>query len=99
MYVIGPLVAFGVIGVLAVILRWASGNEFSTVLPERTTSDFGLLAPVATVEDRAVARALRELLGRAGIRATVAPAGDGWVHVLVFQDELDRARQLTDGTI
>jgi hypothetical protein len=99
MYVIGPLVAFAVIGILAAILRWASSSEFKTVVPDRTTDDFGLLTPVATVEDRAVARSLRELLGRAGIRATVAPAGDGWVHVLVFETELDRARRLTGGAV
>jgi hypothetical protein len=99
MYIAGPLVAFGVIGILAGILRWSSSSEFKTVIPERTTNDFGLLRPVATVEDRAVARALRQLLGRAGIRATVAPAGDGWMHVLVFEAELDRARRLTDGAV
>lgn len=100
MYVAGPLVAFGVIGILAGILRWASSSEFKADLPEPTaTNDFGLLRPVATVEDQAVARGLRQLLKRAGIRATVAPADDGRVHVLVFESELDRARRLTDGAM
>ncbi|GAA5182403.1 hypothetical protein GCM10023322_19320 [Rugosimonospora acidiphila] len=99
MYIAGPLIAFAMIGVLAAIPRWASSSDHKTSLPDRTTEDFGLLAPAATVEDQAVAQALRQLLGRAGIRATVAPAGDGWVHVLVFETELDRARRLTDGAI
>ncbi len=100
MYVAGPLVAFGVIGILAGILRWASSSEFKTDLPEPTApNDFGLLRPVATVEDQTVARGLRQLLKRAGIRATVAPADDGRVHVLVFESELDRARRLTDGAM
>lgn len=54
---------------------------------------FGLLRSVLVAADRPQAEAVRDVLGDAGIRATVAETGDG-IRVLVFPEELDAARRL-----
>lgn len=72
--------------------------------------DFGLLVPVTTVERRADAERLCRVLGEHGIRATATQAPPGPVrvtahgdverprggghHVLVFEQDAERARRL-----
>lgn len=99
-YVIGPLVAFLVIGALAAILRWSSDPELKRKQAEifAGPADYGLLSVVAVVHTAIEARALQLRLTDAGIRATVAPSGDGRMNVLVFDAEKDEARRLVGGS-
>jgi hypothetical protein len=99
MYVVGPIIAFGVVAGLAAVLRWTFDADVSTFPDRSDPEDFGLLRPVATVEDAVTARALRQTLSEAGIRATLGLSPDNRVHVLVFATELDRARRLVGGAI
>jgi hypothetical protein len=95
LYVLGPVIAFGVIAGLAAVLRWTFDED--AVPPpgpaEPVPDDFGLLRPASTVDDRATAKALARTLKDAGIRATIGTAPDGRYHVLVFATQLDRARR------
>jgi hypothetical protein len=97
------LVAFAAIAGLAAVLRWtftpgqdrAPAGLANASGPE----DFGLLCPVATVDDPTSARSLQRLMAEAGIRSTVAVARDGRLRVLVFESQLDEARGLVDGAV
>ncbi len=95
-YVLGPLVAFLVIGALAAILRWSSDPELKRKQAEifAGPADYGLLAVVAVVDTALEARATQLRLNDAGIRATVSPSGDGRMNVLVFDAEKDAARRV-----
>lgn len=108
-YLAGPLIAFVLVGIVAAVLRWAlnrdtdsRGDMLLFVLDRELDEglgllggqDFGLLTPAAAADDDATAEEFRTLLSAAGIRATVAPARDGRQLVLVFPEELTRARRL-----
>ncbi|HEV7825552.1 MAG TPA: hypothetical protein VGP02_11645 [Mycobacteriales bacterium] len=85
-YLWGPLVAVGVVGVLALVLRWAHAGS--------QPIDYGMLAEVATVPDLAAAHELRALLSDAGIRSTLSTDRTGRTRVLVFPGDARRAREL-----
>jgi hypothetical protein len=85
--VVGPGIALVVVGVLALVLRWAHPGA-------RTRPDFGLLTAISTVDGAAAGREVQDLLARAGIRATLAPDGAGRFRVLVFHADADRARDV-----
>jgi hypothetical protein len=90
------LVAFAIIGLLGLVLRWTFGRELrnpQAPTPPHDPDDFGLLAPVAVVESLDEADRVRGVLAGAGIRATVNVADDGHIRVLVFASELTRARR------
>lgn len=107
-YLAGPLVAFVLVGILAAMLRWTLGRESDARTGrgrgERLLDpldrqlddceDYGLLTAAARTDDRDTAEDFRRLLDEAGIRATLAPALDGRYRVLVFPEELGRARRL-----
>jgi hypothetical protein len=134
-YLVGPLIAFGVIGALALILWRTFGRDADPLAgvpairsgevaqrarrgsherrggrgpgaqslagaPEDAQQlgreDFGLLQPALIAEDLASAGAARARLAEAGIRATVSTGLDGRTRVLVFSEELDRARRVVD---
>jgi hypothetical protein len=92
------LVAFGAVGLLALILRLFFGpGRDTTMIAFRSPDepdDFGLLTPAASLDSAVDAEAFRSLLRNAGIKATVTRAQDGRFHVLVFPSELDRARRV-----
>jgi hypothetical protein len=89
------LVAFALIGLFAVVLRWTFGGKQTMDPPEPgDPDDFGLLTPVAVVESATEAQRLRALLTDAGIRATRTLGADGRHRVLVFSSELERARNV-----
>jgi len=94
---LGPLIAFAIIGALAVLLRWTFGRgstvEYSVRLPV-APEDYGLLCAVALTDDEQAAIAVAGKLTQAGIRATVATGLDGRVRVLVFEDQVEAARRL-----
>ena len=90
------VVAFVVVGVLAVVMRWV----FKPSRPHRVrpmdasdASELGLLTVIATV-DRAGAAAQRSRLADAGIRASASLRRDGRFDVLVFARDADRAREV-----
>jgi hypothetical protein len=56
--------------------------------------DYGLLCPAAVTDRPEVAAEIRTLLGDAGIRSTRAVSREGRITVLVFREELERARRL-----
>lgn len=104
--VAGPLIAFSVLGGLALILRWAFRAEQRTAPQDVDwiawddapwppgTRDYGLLRDVAIVNGPAAADTLRDALALVNIRTTVVIEPDGRVRVLVFDDELDQARRV-----
>ncbi len=73
-----PLV---VLGLLALVLRWA----LSLDTDKAHRKDYGLLREVARVPSSTAARVVESQLKRAGVAATTVPAEDGTgLRVLVF---------------
>jgi hypothetical protein len=73
-----PLVA---IGLLAVLLRWASSLDTD----KAHRKDYGLLREVAKVPSSTAARVVETQLRAAGVSATTVPAEDGvGLRILVF---------------
>ncbi|MBB5955292.1 hypothetical protein FHS29_001873 [Saccharothrix tamanrassetensis] len=69
-----------VLTALALVLRWAFGNDRRAV-PDYTGEDFGLLSEVAAVPTGEAADVLAGRLREAGIRTTVVRRGD--IHRLL----------------
>lgn len=91
-----PLVALCVVGVLALLLRWAFGRGHSLVERrprEGTPGEYGLLVRVATPATFIEAELIRRRLVDAGFRATLAPTTEG-PAVMVFPEDVAAARQL-----
>lgn len=98
-YAFGPLVAFALIAAFVVILRWAFGRKESVVAAPAspgTSSEYGLLVPVASPRTYIEGEVLRRQLEDAGIRANLATTLDG-PRVLVWPDDVERARRLLTG--
>jgi hypothetical protein len=95
-YVIGPVVALMVTGLLALLLHRALRRQEEAARPPVPSNpdDYGLLVPVASCRDRVDADLVRQHLATEGIRSTLSTDVDGRVRVLVFADALDRARRL-----
>ncbi|WP_250027430.1 hypothetical protein [Paractinoplanes maris] len=105
-YLVGPLIAVGLVGFLGAIfwrmgLQWTTAREpdvaglsiFSE--PEYGDhADYGLLCPAAVTADAEIAGDIRRRLGDAGIRATQTYDRDGRTVVLVFAEQLEEARRL-----
>ena len=102
-FLFGPLVAAGALLVIMLICRWVFSTSHRDdrnarrLARARARGDYGLLVPITrtrTVDD---AQMLRGVLRDAGIRCTVAAAGDGpedGTDVLVFRADAVRAREL-----
>jgi hypothetical protein len=91
-YLVGPVIAFLVLALLALFLRWAFGTGSGREQPPPT--DDGLLTRIATLSRREAALALRAVLSDAGIRSTVRFPTAHRADVLVFPEDADRARTL-----
>ena len=89
-YAVGPLIALLMVGLIALFLRWAFADGSSAAPPSRDE----LLTPVATLTRRESALALRAVLSDAGIRSTIREPAAHRADVLVFPEDLDRARAL-----
>ena len=89
-FLVGPGIALIVLGLLAVFLRWA----FASGTPTRPVTSDELLTPVATLTRRESALALRAVLSDAGIRSTIREPAAHRTDVLVFPEDLERARAL-----
>jgi hypothetical protein len=92
-FAVGPAIAFVVVGLLALFMRWAFGTGYGR-RPSAQPADEGLLTLVATLSRRESALALRAVLSDAGIRSTVRYPAPNRADVLVFPEDADRARAL-----
>ncbi len=93
-YAFGPLLAFGVVGVIVLLLRWAFAHGTSLVerRPEAgSPEEYGLLVRVAAPRTFVEAEVMRRHLEDAGLRATLAPTTQG-PAVMVFPDDVKNAR-------
>jgi len=101
-YVVGPLIAFAVVAILAAVLRWTFDADVTRtqekIFAAKHGGDYGLLRVVGVADDILEARAIKERLAEAGIRATFAVAPAGHVNILVFESQLAAAKQVMGGT-
>ena len=91
-----PLVAFVLVGVLALVLRWAFSHGHSVVARSARSGapgEYGLLVVVSEPATFVEAEVQRRRLVETGIRATLAPTTDG-PRVLVFPEDEGVARAL-----
>ena len=90
------LIAFAVIALLGLLLRWTFARSRSGPDAAWPTDDpdYGLLVPVAIVDTLGEALRMRSRLAEAGIKATTAYGADGRQRVLVFPAELPDARRV-----
>ena len=93
-FLVGPAIAFLVIGGLAVFMRWAFGSGYGRRPTPEPPAEDGLLTLIATLSRRESALALRAVLSDAGIRSTIREPAAHRADVLVFPEDLERARAL-----
>ncbi|MPZ82943.1 MAG: hypothetical protein GEV28_22115 [Actinophytocola sp.] len=75
------LILLVVLGLLALVLRWASSLDTDRA----HRKDYGLLREVAKVPSSTAARVVESQLKEAGVAATTVPAEDGvGLRILVF---------------
>ena len=90
-------VAFVVVAVLALILRWAFSRGGSLIAPPArrgTPADYGLLVPVSE-PGAGTAERVREILQADGIRVTIARTNAG-PFAMVFPADVARARAVLE---
>jgi len=97
-FLVGPLIAFGVVGILVLVLRWAFARGGSVV--ERRAraggeDEYGLLVAVASPGTYIEGEVLRRTLEDARIKATLTQTLDG-PRVMVFPDDEAKARRILD---
>jgi hypothetical protein len=95
-FLFGPAVAFLVVGLLVLVLRWAfarGGSVVARTARPGAEDAYGLLTPVASPGSYVEGEIWRRTLEDAGIRATLAQTLDG-PRLLVFPDDEDRAREV-----
>ena len=93
-YAFGPIMAIGLVGVFALILRWAYRRGSSVVAaPARPgqADEYGLLVPVASPPTYVEGEMLRRTLEDAGVRANLASTLDG-PRLMVWPQDESRAR-------
>jgi len=93
-FAVGPAIAFLVVGVLALFMRWAFGTGYGRTRPPEPPAEEGLLTLIATLSRRESAMALRAVLSDAGIRSTIRLPAPHRADVLVFPEDAERARAL-----
>ena len=93
-FLVGPAIAFVVLGLLAFFMRWAFGSGYGRERPPTAPAEDGLLTLIATLSRRESALALRAVLSDAGIRSTIRFPVANRADVLVFREDADRARGL-----
>jgi hypothetical protein len=93
-FLVGPAIAFVVLGLLAFFMRWAFGSGYGRQPPPAVPAEDGLLTLIATLSRRESALALRAVLSDAGIRSTIRIPAPHRADVLVFPEDAERARTL-----
>jgi hypothetical protein len=82
---------------LGLVTRWVfkpSRPRTGRIVDAAESADLGMLDVLATDLSRSDAMTLRATLGDAGIRSSMSRRKNGDVDVLVFHDDLPRAREL-----
>lgn len=95
-FAFGPIVAVVLVGLFALILRWAfsRGGSLVAAAPRPGTSDeYGLLVPVASPATYIEGEILRRRLQDGGVRANLATTLEG-PRVLVWPGDEARAREV-----
>ena len=95
-FAFGPIVAVVLVGLFALILRWAfrRGGSIVAAPPRPGASDeYGLLVPVASPATYIEGEILRRRLQDGGVRANLATTLDG-PRVLVWPGDEARAREV-----
>ena len=95
-FLVGPLIAFGVVGILVLLLRWTFSRGGSLVArPAKSgrVDEYGLLVSVAAPTNYIEAEMVRQRLEDHQIRATLAQTLAG-PRVMVFERDAERARAL-----
>lgn len=93
------VIALAVCGLLALVMRWIFKPSRPHVGPLVDASDareLGLLAVIATALPQAEATSSQARLRAAGIRASLSRRMDGRSDLLVFTDDIERARALLE---
>jgi hypothetical protein len=93
-FLVGPAIAFVVLALILLFLRWAFGSGYGQGTPPPPSADEGLLTLVATLSRRESALALRAVLSDAGIRSTLRFPAPHRADVFVFPEDAARARSL-----
>jgi hypothetical protein len=93
-FLVGPGIAFAVLALLALFMRWAFGTGYGSQRGAEPAAPDELLTRIATLSRRESALALRAVLSDAGIRSTVRCPAAYRADVLVFPEDADRARAL-----
>lgn len=95
-FAFGPLVAVVLVGLFALILRWAfsRGSSVVAAAPRPGPSDeYGLLVPIASPATYIEGEVVRRRLEDSGVRATLATTLDG-PRVMVWPQDAARAREV-----
>ncbi len=95
-FLVGPLMAFGVVGILVLLLRWTFRRGSSVVARQArpgAEDDYGLMVAVASPSTYVEGEILRRTLEDARIRAQLAQTLDG-PRLMVWPQDADRAREL-----
>ena len=99
-HVLGPLTAFGIVGVLALVLRWAFSGRRTSVVERKPmrghTDEYGLLVPVSSPGSVIEAELQRLRLEESGIRTTLVTTVDG-PRLMVFPEHEPIARAVLRG--
>jgi hypothetical protein len=95
-YVFGPLLAFGGLGLLILLLRWTFSRGSSVVAAPGKPGkpdEYGLLVAVGSPATYIEGEMQRRLLTDAGIRASLAQTQEG-PRLMVWPQDEDRARMM-----
>jgi len=97
-FLVGPIIAFGMVGILVLLLRWTFAHGTSVVAKKPTSGrvdEYGLLVSVSAPPTYIEAEIVRLALEDAGIRATLAQTLAG-PRLMVFPEDVERARKVVD---
>jgi hypothetical protein len=97
-FLLGPIIAFGAVGLLVLLLRWTFAHGTSVVArapKSGRVDEYGLLVSVAAPSTYIEAEIVRRTLEDARIRATLAQTLAG-PRIMVFPADVERARAVVD---
>jgi hypothetical protein len=91
------LIALAMVGVLALLLRWAYGGRSRSLVERRARpgheDEYGLMVAIASPGTFVEGEVDRQRLESAGIRASLVSTSDG-PRLMVFRDDETAARRL-----
>jgi hypothetical protein len=90
------VVALAVVGVLALVLRWAYPRDRPPPAAFHSGEDYGLLTEIVSQATTPDGRRFLARLREAGVRATMTADRNGGVRILVFPDDAERARRVVE---